>query len=140
MKAPFSVAPTKLPADNWLDFPPGGVISKNKGLRFILREGDIYKQIMPDGPLTPFVISSDRESNIAFAKGDSILTFQRNNNLFAIHLFDGSMRQLTHFTEVKPTAPALKIQQSNGLKRNSSIYLMCWKKGKPWQIKGRGGT
>ena len=108
LKAPFSAAPTKLLAEKWLDFPPGGVISKNKGLRFILREGDIYKQILPDGPLTPFVISSERESNIAFAKGDSILTFQRNNNLFAIHLFDGSMRQLTHFTEVKPTAPALK--------------------------------
>ncbi|MCE2771003.1 MAG: prolyl oligopeptidase family serine peptidase [Saprospiraceae bacterium] len=108
VKAPFSTAPVKLAADKWLAFPPGGVISKNKGLRFILREGDIYKQFLPDGPLTPFIISSDRESNIAFAKGDSMLTFQRNNNLFAIHLFDGSMRQLTHFTEVKPTTPALK--------------------------------
>ena len=108
VKAPFSTAPVKLAADKWLAFPPGGVISKNKGLRFILREGDIYKQILPDGSLTPFVISSDRESNIAFAKGDSMLTFQRNNNLFAIHLFDGSMRQLTHFTDGKPTTPALK--------------------------------
>ena len=108
VKAPFSTTPVKLAADKWLAFPPGGVLSKNKGLRFILREGDIYKQILPDGPLTPFVISSDRESNIAFAKGDSILTFQRNNNLFAIHLMDGSMRQLTHFTDVKPNALSLK--------------------------------
>ena len=58
--------------------------------------------------MTPFMITSERESNLGFAKGDSSLTFQKNNNLFSLDLFDGSLRQITHFTDVKSNASAPK--------------------------------
>ncbi|MBU6167493.1 MAG: prolyl oligopeptidase family serine peptidase [Bacteroidetes bacterium] len=108
VSAPFSAAPVKMPANQWMPFPPGGLISQNKTVRFLLREGDIYKQLLPDGQLTPFMITAERESNLGFAKGDSLLTFQKNNNLFSLHLLDGSIRQITNFTDVKPGAPAVK--------------------------------
>jgi dipeptidyl aminopeptidase/acylaminoacyl peptidase len=108
VSAPFSAAPVKIPSNQWQPFPPGGLVSKNKEVRFILREGDIYKQLLPDGQLTPFMITAERESNLGFANGDSLLTFQKNNNLFSLHLLDGSIRQITNFTEVKPNPPVVK--------------------------------
>jgi len=105
---PFSEAPVKWPSDKKFPYPPGGLVSKNKEFRFILREGDIYKQQLPDGPLTPFMITSERESNLGFANGDSLLTFQKNNNLFSLNLFDGNLRQISYFTDIKANATAPK--------------------------------
>jgi len=108
VSVPFSEAPLKWPSDKRFPFPPGGLVSKNKDFRFILRDGDIYRQQLPEGQMTPFMITSERESNLGFAKGDSSLTFQKNNNLFSLDLFDGSLRQITHFTDVKSNASAPK--------------------------------
>jgi dienelactone hydrolase len=108
ISAPFTGAPVKWPTNLRFPFPPGGLVSKNKELRFILRDGDIYRQQLPEGSLTPFMITSDRESNLGFARGDSLLTFQRSNNLYSVNLADGTMRQITHFTDVKTPFPASK--------------------------------
>ena len=91
----------KWPSNKRFPFPPGGLVSKNKDFRFVLRDGDIFRQKLPDGQMTPFMITSERESNLGFAHGDSVLTFQKNNNLFSLNLLDGTLRQITNFTDIK---------------------------------------
>lgn len=101
VSAPFSESPLKWPSNKRFPFPPGGLVSKNKDFRFVLRDGDIFRQKLPDGQMTPFMITSERESNLGFAHGDSVLTFQKNNNLFSLNLLDGTLRQITNFTDIK---------------------------------------
>jgi dipeptidyl aminopeptidase/acylaminoacyl peptidase len=119
--SPENPSPVKITMDDVLKNPPLAARSRSmysgfRGLgltfdkerrRLILnRNGDISLKDLETGEERHLVVTDARESGAVFSHDQKKILFQSGDNLFSIHLADGTLQQLTSFTrEPGPERP-----------------------------------
>ncbi|UEG53686.1 prolyl oligopeptidase family serine peptidase [Mucilaginibacter daejeonensis] len=96
--------PQKVSADERRTLSSGGVWNKAHTRKLFESNGDIFLSDVKNGKVTAIAVTTDRESNPTFNADETQVLFTRNDNLYALRLNGGALKQLTNFTRATAAA------------------------------------
>ena len=73
--------------------------NKKHTIKLFEKNGDIFLSDIPKGKITQLTSTTDRESNPTFSGDESQVLFLRGDNLYALKLNSGELKQLTNFVK-----------------------------------------
>lgn len=76
---------------------PSGVFSSDRQMRVYEKFGDIFLIFPKTAQIKQLTNTVERESNPYFSGDETAVIFTKNNNLFALEIQGGNIRQLTNF-------------------------------------------
>ncbi len=117
--------PQKVSLDDRKVLPPeNGNWNKKHTIKLFEKNGDIFLSDIAKGKITQLTSTTDRESNPVFNNDESSVLFIRNDNLYALKLNSGELKQLTNFVRsgaaVQPVPTGRRGRQGNNNKTDNS--------------------
>jgi dipeptidyl aminopeptidase/acylaminoacyl peptidase len=95
---PSNIKPVKAGVEERKALTNGGTWNKKHTIKLFERNGDIFLSDVKSGKITPVAVTTERESNATFNSDETKILFLRNDNLYALKLNGGELKQLTNFS------------------------------------------
>jgi dipeptidyl aminopeptidase/acylaminoacyl peptidase len=117
------IVPVSRTERNALPLSSQGVYNKARTKKLYTKNGDIYLFDIPTSRETRLTHTNANESSPAFASGEQEITFVSDNNLYLLHLSNGTLRQLTDFKTGKERKDPKSSDQDEWLRNDQLAYI-----------------
>ena len=95
------IKPQKVGIEEQIALPPSnGAWNKKHTVKLFEKNGDIFLSDIVKGKILRLTGTTDRESNPVFSGDEGSIIFTRGNNLYALKLNGGELKQLTNFVRL----------------------------------------
>ena len=86
--------------------------------------GDLFHLDIESGKVTQITQTLDRESNPAFVKGETAISFEKDNNIYIWEIASGTIHQLTNFKSgQEPSSKKSENPQRNWLQKEEQKLI-----------------
>jgi hypothetical protein len=125
-----NLTPSKVTPEVRRTLPAQGLYNRARTAKVYEKNGDIYWVDIQRGITRQITHTVVTENNPVFSHDEKKVLFTREDNLYAWHLSDGRLVQLTNFKKGKPTEEETKNPADKWLKADQLAYFEVLKERK----------